>query len=256
MQTLFPSFSLAWRFLTVISLPGLAPSQFSGRELALSMRWYPVVGFAIGSMLVGFDEIFSTVLSPLVVNVLLIGALVTLTGGLHQDGLADTIDGLAGGRTWDQRLAIMRDGHIGAIGATGLILALALRYTGLATLPQGERGALLFCMPSVGRWSLVVASLSSFYPRKEGGLAAPFVNELNVMDTFWATLPLAVGLCWIFGLLEGGMVLITMALFTRALVMFANRAFGGVTGDVLGGINEVIEIAFLIGAPFMILAIF
>ena len=59
-----------------------------------------------------------------------------MTRGLHQDGLADTLDGLAGGRVPTDRLAIMRDPRIGAIGATGLFVSLILRYSALVSLPE------------------------------------------------------------------------------------------------------------------------
>src|SRR5205823_6321459 len=93
----------------------------------------------LGGVLAISDILLSGLFSRGVVNALLIVLLVAVTRGLHQDGLADSLDGLAGGHTPEERLEIMRDGRIGAIGATGLALALGLRYAGFSAMPEVER---------------------------------------------------------------------------------------------------------------------
>src|SRR5579885_2253457 len=143
-------FVTAWEFLTVIPLRA-ATRSLEPDDLAASMAWFPLVGLVIGAGLAATDLLASAIVSPAIVNVLLIVVGVVLTGGLHVDGLADTIDGLAGGRTPTERLRIMRDVHIGAIGATGIMLALGLRFAALSALPTSQRMALLVCMPLAGR---------------------------------------------------------------------------------------------------------
>src|SRR3990167_184476 len=134
MGTFVRPFVFAWHFLTGISL-SRALHEPTAPELAASMAWYPVVGMMIGGGLVLADMGLSRLLAPAVVNVLLIVLVVLLTRGLHQDGLADTLDGLAGGKTPAERLPIMRDPCIGAIGATGLFLSLLLSFSGLMAPP-------------------------------------------------------------------------------------------------------------------------
>src|SRR5574341_2648499 len=113
-------FVFAWHFLTAIPLSRVHHEP-TASELAASMAWYPSVGLLIGGGLAVTDLVLGSFLAPEVVNALLIVLLVLLTRGLHQDGLADTLDGLAGGWTPAERLLIMRDPRIGAIGATGQI---------------------------------------------------------------------------------------------------------------------------------------
>ena len=125
---------VAWHFLTAVPLSRHHHDP-TPAELAGSMAWYPFVGLLLGGVLAGSGWLLSAGVARNVQDALLIVVLVALTRGLHQDGLADTLDGWAGGRTPEQRLAIMRDGRIGAIGATGLILSLGLRYAGLEALP-------------------------------------------------------------------------------------------------------------------------
>ena len=150
----FCPFILAWHFLTAIPI-SRSHHEPSSTELATSMAWYSTVGLLIGGLLAAADQGLRLFLTAEVVNVLLIILLVLLTRGLHQDGLADTLDGLAGGRTAADRLRIMRDPSVGALGATGLFLSLLLRYAGLLALPQPVRLPVLLCMPALGRWACV-----------------------------------------------------------------------------------------------------
>lgn len=124
----------AWHFLTAIPLSRVHHDP-TAAELASSMAWYSTVGLLIGGLLVAVDQGLSLLFAPVVANALLIVLLVLVTRGLHQDGLADTLDGLAGGKTPEDRLRIMRDPRVGALGATGLFLSLLLRYAALMALP-------------------------------------------------------------------------------------------------------------------------
>ena len=175
-----------------------------------------------------------------------------VTGGLHQDGLADTIDAVAGGNNTEDRLAILRDCRIGAIGATGLILALGLRYMGMLHLPAGIRESCLWCLPAVGRWSMVLGSWGVRYPRPEGGIASPFIQHLTIQDLLLGTIAMGIGLVWAMGVVQGLLVMVGVCIVTRLLVWGATRLFGGVTGDILGFTNEITEILFLLTAPLLI----
>jgi adenosylcobinamide-GDP ribazoletransferase len=245
------SFVIAWEFLTAIPLPAANQSPDS-KELAGSMSWFPLVGLILGGLLAVTDLLTSVALTPMVVNILIMVVLVIATGGLHIDGLADSIDGLAGGRTPTDRLRIMRDVHLGALGATGLVLALGLRYAGLAALPSSHRLAMLVCMPVVGRWAMVVSSLGMPYARAEGGLAQPFLQQLSIAHFILATLWVGPVLIWSVGLLNAAAMMALVALVARGISALAMRLVGGVTGDILGAANEVAEIAFLIAAPVIV----
>ena len=98
-------FVFAWHFLTAIPI-SRSHHEPTAAELATSMAWYSTVGLMIGGLLALADMGLRVLLASDVVNVLLILLLVLLTRGLHQDGLADTLDGLAGGRTATARLPI------------------------------------------------------------------------------------------------------------------------------------------------------
>lgn len=245
-------FLFAWHFLTAIPI-SRTHHEPAAAELAASMAWYSTIGLLIGGILALADLVLATVLAAEIVNVLLIVLLVLLTRGLHQDGLADTLDGLAGGRNAAARLPIMRDPRIGAIGATGLFLSLLLRYAGLVALPQAVRIPVLICMPALGRWAMVTVAWMSPYARTEGGLAAPFLNHLSFLHVMLSTLVLSAALMIGFGP-RGALLTIGLGMVLVLASWAACREwFGGVTGDTLGATNEVTEIVFLICLPIIVL---
>jgi len=242
------SFILAWQFLTAIPL-SRSTHDAKPEELASSMSWYPLVGCLLGTLLVIADTLLAQVFSSQVTSLLLMLLLIGITRGLHQDGLADTVDGLAGGRTAQARLAIMRDGRIGAIGATGLFLALGLRYAGLNVLPAGEHLALLFGMPVVGRWAMVMGAFHATYARPEGGLAEPFLAHVSWSHLCLATITAGLVLMLLMGPWAALCCLLIGTALVRLTTAWFHRMFSGVTGDLLGATNEVAEILFIVIVP-------
>jgi adenosylcobinamide-GDP ribazoletransferase len=251
MTTVVRPFLFAWHFLTAIPI-SRTHHEPAAAELAASMAWYTTVGLLIGGILASADVVLGSLFASEVVNVLLISLLVVLTRGLHQDGLADTLDGLAGGRTAADRLAIMRDPRIGAIGATGLFLSLLLRYAGLLALPQPLRMPALVCMPALGRWAMVTVAWLSPYARADGGLAAPFLSHLSFAHVVISTLVLGAALVVGFGAQGTGLMMALGTMVVGSAWAACRSWFGGVTGDTLGAMNEVTEVLFLLLVPLIL----
>ena len=95
-------------------------------------------------------------------------ALVVATGGLHLDGLADTCDGLFGGSSPPERLAIMRDSRVGTFGVLGVVCILLLRWAAFLSLTSPIRRGALLLAPALGRWAMVGAVAALPYARPEG----------------------------------------------------------------------------------------
>ena len=197
------------------------------------------------------DRLLENLFPPVVLNMGLLALYVLVTGGLHLDGWADTVDALAGGRDPEHRLMILRDSRIGALGATGLVLILGLRYAGFLTLPVGFREDILLCMPAVGRWAMVIGSWAVVYPRSEG-LAAPFIRTVSWLNVLVASTVLGLGLWGMFDVVTAVVLMIGVSLVIRSVVWWMSKKFGGITGDVLGAMNEGIEVLFLIMAPVVL----
>jgi len=167
-----------------------------------------------------------------------------VTGGIHLDGLADSLDGL-GGREPDRRLAIMRDSRIGVFGAAGIALVLLLFVTALAELAVPMRSRLLLLAPVVGRVIPVLAG-TWLRPATPGqGQGALFAAGVSRCAGFvHAVVVVALG-AWLLGPWGAA---IAGAAGSLALLWagFAARHLGGVTGDVLGGTVELGELAVVL----------
>ncbi len=251
MRKAWAGFALAWQFLTIVPLPSRWVPEFLPSTFSIALRWFPIVGLLLGLGLVVIDRVLEELFAPLVLNLILLVLYVVITGGLHQDGLADTVDALAGGTTPEHRLEIFRDSHIGALGATGLVLSLGLRYAGLMALPIEFRELALLGMPAVGRWSMVMGIWKSVYPRVEG-LAGSFIRNSSSVDGLIATFIVGVGLGIAFGSAPALLVLVVGGLLVRGYVWWITKKVGGVTGDILGSMNEGMEIVFVLGVPMLV----
>lgn len=233
----------ALELLTVVRLRR-AP-VLDERVFGASQAWFPAVGLLIGFALVGLVAVLDGYLPGSVLGWLLAGTLVGVSGGLHVDGLADTADGVFGGRSREQRLAIMRDGRIGAFGAAAVILALGIKATALASLTEA-RGEVLLLAPMLGRWAPVPAMVAFPYARERGlgkgfhAAALPWPAPFAMVTALAGSLALVgpqgvalVALCGVLSLLLG---------------LVLSRSLGGLTGDTYGAIVEVCEIAVLLCA--------
>jgi adenosylcobinamide-GDP ribazoletransferase len=192
--------------------------------------------------------------SPPLAATLAVTALVLTTGGLHEDGLADSADGLFGGATPERRLEIMKDSRIGSYGALALGLSLLLRVTALAAILTAAgpwAAALVLLTAAALSRALGVKLLAREPPARPDGAAAA-VGTPSDATWRWATLSAvlfggaaglalwrhAIGLCF-------GMVLATYA--SRALGRLSRRLIGGQTGDIVGASQQIAEISVYLG---------
>lgn len=238
------SFALALSFLTILRVP-LLPARLAGpTELAASFTFFPLVGVILGGFWVLLAAAFKPLLPPAVVAVLLTLVMALLTRGLHLDGLADLTDGVGGGYTPEKRLAIMKDSRIGTFGATALILVLALKIAALHALVQTGQWRALLMVPMLSRLGMVLGAYRSVYPRPEGGLGKTFCEQLH-MGHLLAAMAMAFIAVVLIAPLAGTVLLILLLGSVGLLRIMAQRWLGGVTGDVLGALNEIAEALLL-----------
>jgi len=236
------TFWTAWHFLTVVPLPVKVP--FELERMGRSALFFPVIGLILGAILVAFDAAAAPFFPRPIVNLLLMLLLVLITGGLHLDGFADTVDGLAGGATPAERLEIMRDGRIGALAVVGLFFLLTFKFLALSALPGEVRWRGLLAFPFVGRSVMVPAAYFSRYPRPEG-LGKSFVGQVPPPALAGAAAIFLGGMIFLFRMKGlSAAVLLLAAAFPA--VRWMARKTGGITGDHLGALGEGAELLFLI----------
>jgi adenosylcobinamide-GDP ribazoletransferase len=167
-----------------------------------------------------------------------------LTGGLHEDGLADVADGFGGGRDIASKLEIMRDSRLGTFGALALLVCLAAKLAALAALPDAQVVYGLIAAHALARGVLPVMSLNLPYARKDG-LAANAGQPDAGMAAVAIVIALVVALLalsWV----NAFWTAVVTALSALAIAWLAKRQIGGQTGDVLGAAEQVAETAVLL----------
>lgn len=238
------TFPLALTFLTKVPWPRALRAE-SG-DLARSLFWFPWVGALLGLAFTGAWQGFSRVLPTPAAAALLVCFTVFITGGLHLDGLADTVDGLGGGQNPEERRRIMKDSRVGAFGVLSLILVLLVKFAFfLAAGEQGWRYEFIL-FPVLSRWGMVFLAHLSDYARPEGGLGQAMTTGVSLKTTAGATVSALVFAVLVLGL-KGLVLLAGAAAVIYLLSLYFRRALGGITGDVLGAANEIVEVAVLGG---------
>lgn len=234
-------FLIALQFLTIFSIR--KEKNINDKDLARSMAFFPLVGIIIGTALSLLYVLTNHFLPRPVICSLLIITSVILTGGLHLDGLVDTIDGLTGGKERNAILKIMRDSHIGALGAVGLVSLLLLKFALVYSIPDKLMISALILTPALGRWSQVC--LCKFFPyardEAEAGLGKPFASLVGIREIICST---TIALIFSIALSHCLRAIILLPLVLIASMTFGlilNKKIGGITGDTIGALNEIVE---------------
>jgi adenosylcobinamide-GDP ribazoletransferase len=233
---------LALEFLTVIRVRRWHAAEAA--DLARAQAFYPAVGLVLGGVLLVMDIVLDGTLPAGVLAAVLVAALALATRGLHLDGLADTFDGLLGGRDRSQRLEIMRDPRIGSFGATALVLVLLVKWSAIAALESPLRRPALLLAPTLARYAMVVVVAATPYARRDG-LGAGYRAGAR-----GATLILATGTVLVAGVALYGAGGLALALLATGIALgvgwWATTLAGGSTGDVYGAVCELTEAAILL----------
>jgi len=235
------SFLLALQFLTILPV---RIRKVSSSRLAWAPLYFPLVGFFLGALLAGINSLlFSLNFPQLSTDIVLVIALAMITGGIHLDGLADTADAFLSGKPKEEMLAIMRDPHIGTMGVLSMTSVLLLKISLLLALPASLKIASLLLMCVLSRWSLVLSMFLFPYARSNGK-ARVFIEGMNAKIFIISTV-IACLLGFLTWQMRGLLVMAVVCAVVFLLGRFILRRIGGITGDTLGAVNELAEVAVL-----------
>jgi adenosylcobinamide-GDP ribazoletransferase len=237
-------------FLVAVQLLTRVPIRLraapSDGELARAAAWFPLVGAAVGALAAAAWWALERARLPSLAPWAALAVAVLVTGGFHEDGLADTADGLFGGRDRERRLAIMRDSRLGSYGVLALVLTLGTGVAALGTLPASLGWRVIIAAHALGRAAALPLTLLP-YARADEGLGRPLAQRVPAWALLIAlatgTAPLAL-LPWPLALgAVGAAGLVTLGGARR----FA-RDLGGVTGDTLGAVVKLAELTTYVAA--------
>ncbi|MFC2091581.1 adenosylcobinamide-GDP ribazoletransferase [Elusimicrobiota bacterium] len=235
------SFFVAFQFLTAI--PVRIKGEVDCKLFSDATVYFPVVGIILGLILSIVHRVSYALVSDSLACIISVVILILLTGGLHIDGFADTIDGFYAGRNKEEILKIMKDPHVGTMGVIAIVCLIMLKtgFIGLLDIPL--RLNTLVIMPVLSRWSMVFAMFLFGYARDQGK-AKKFFSGLNAVRLFLATLITIVFVILFMGS-TGLLLMFAVLLATYSAGVIFKRKINGLTGDILGFINELNELIVL-----------
>ncbi len=240
----------AFRTLTIVPLPG----EHAG-DLAAALYCFPVVGLVVGGLVAAGAWLFGGLLAwPAGAGVAGTILALWITGGLHLDGLGDVADAYAPGRARDRMLAIMKDHHLGAFGVMAIASLLLVKACSLARLAALTQWSWMLLPFILSRTMLVLLMVRLPYARREGGTATAFVHNARPLH-FTVAGCCALGACLLVAGGVGGLCFLCAGAMVYGLARWMKQHFGGITGDLLGMANEILEGALLCGlaagAPYL-----
>ena len=243
---IFKWFLLALQFLTII--PTVPFRDVDDRDMHYSVMFFPAVGLLLGAIVWLVMKAAALIFAPEIAAFFALAALTLLTGMLHLDGVMDVADALGSRKGKADALVIMKDSHVGAIGAGAGMLLLLGKFVALADLSVAHIGFFLV-PPMVSRlgvvWIMAVSpsaragrGLSGFYAQKIPVTALVVASVYVLIAAFW-------WLNWQFALLDIGLLVGAVAIYHFLM----KKKFGGMTGDMYGAFNELMEwVLFTLGA--------
>jgi adenosylcobinamide-GDP ribazoletransferase len=244
----------ALRFMTIFPVPS-SNTATAPDWLSRCAKYFPAVGICVGLVSAAALLLAGSIWGPVIAALLAVAASIVITGALHEDGLADTADGFGGGWSVEKRLAIMKDSRIGAYGALALMFGIALRVSALAEMPVWTAAAALIAAHAAARITPIFVMNALPYAGDTAAMKVSYADApVSTNDMGFALIVVAcalVPLAFISVLsIISGLVLGTM--LAAAIALWARKLIDGFTGDVLGAIEQMFEIGFLLGVAAII----
>ncbi|MBI5451300.1 MAG: adenosylcobinamide-GDP ribazoletransferase [Gammaproteobacteria bacterium] len=239
---------IAIRFLS--RLP--APSSAGHDEITVgqSALFYPLVGALFALLLIGTQLLLVPIAAPSLAAALLLALWVLLSGGLHLDGLADSVDAWIGGLgNRDRMLAIMKDPYSGPAGVTALLLVLLLKYTALLSLCQQHSWSPLLLTPILARTALILLFLTTPYIRPSG-MGSTLAAYLPRRPA-WIIITMIMSALSIIALPGSLIIMASVLLGFMLLRHMMIQRLGGTTGDTAGAMVELLEMLLLVTAALL-----
>jgi len=213
-------------------------------DTAATVIWFPVVGALVGALAGGIVAGLGHLVPAAVAAAVGVLAGVLVTGAFHEDGLADTADAVAGGATQERRFEILKDPRHGTYGVAALCGSIVLRIVAVATLGPAAAFAGLVAAHTLGRGA-AVATMGALPVARPDGLGADYARSVSTGRAVATTL-LAVAIAALATGWWVGPLVLAAVVGAVAVTLLARRAFGGLIGDVLGTIEQVVEMLVLV----------
>jgi adenosylcobinamide-GDP ribazoletransferase len=227
-------------------LPVAPPGAIADGEVARASWALPLAGMLVGVVSAAVYWLAQRLhIASQPAAVLALAASILLTGAMHEDGLADTADGLGGGKTRERKLEIMRDSRIGTFGALALAVSLLMRWSAIASIDDPRSVAIALVVAHGAARATLPAFMAFVPPARPDGLSSGAGQPPP------QSIAIALGLGIIalglgFGATAMLVGILVLAAISALLARLSREQIGGQTGDVLGALEQTAEAALLL----------
>jgi len=212
--------------------------------MSAAVPWFPVVGLLLGLAQGGLYVGLGEIMTPVLAAVLATAAAALVTGAFHHDGLADMADSFGGGWTREQRLEILKDSRLGTYGVTALIFVIFAEVAAVSSLAGWTAIAATAAAHAVSR-AVAITTMVLAKPAGDSGLGVDYLRGLSRPAVFGVGAVVLVAALVVFGAI-GLAVVVTAGAMGAAVVRLAHGKIGGISGDVLGAVQQLAKIAVLV----------
>lgn len=232
-------FLLAVGFFTRIPVPD--HPNFNERAMNNTSYYFPLIGLLVGALNLLVFWLGAQLFSVPIAVVLMLGFSFMLTGGFHEDGWADTFDGLGGAFERSKKLSIMTDSRLGTYGSLALFFILVIKVLSLTELLSVNTLLVFLIGHGVSRWVAMLAMVFCKYVRVDANKAKPVAQKISVVKWVLSGLVLLPVLIFVpLSILV--VVLLTSFMACFIWIHILKNQLGGYTGDTLGAIQQTVEV--------------
>jgi adenosylcobinamide-GDP ribazoletransferase len=240
------AFVTAVRTLTIVPVPGKDADMF-----AHSLPYFPVIGLFLGAGVYGAGILlpFDTAAVSAVGIIVLLALQTWITGAIHIDGLADAADGFGGGKTKEKTLEIFRDSSLGSYGVLAVVFDILLKASCWYFLFSNAKGIIAALSIIAGRSAQ--AFFAALLPNaRTDSIAIPFGKPgVSVLAALCAIVVLVIALTiYGLGIVEASLYWSIGLAIAAVFGAYCMKRLNGITGDCIGAVNELVEIAILLAA--------
>ncbi|NQT60153.1 MAG: adenosylcobinamide-GDP ribazoletransferase [Bacteroidetes bacterium] len=227
-------------FYTRIRIPRSIP--YEDTMLNKATRYLPFIGFIVGGISALSLFLFYQILplGPSIVASMIISLL--LTGAFHEDGLADTADGLGGGLNVEKKLEIMKDSRVGVYGVAATVLSLIFKFTLLLSIPVPEIYTYYILVHIISRFTPVIIIRILSYVRKDLSSKVKPVSKGVSLWSVGFSFILCTAAIYFSGEWWNALILAGSIVTGLLAAIYFNKQVGGYTGDLLGASQQISEL--------------
>ncbi len=236
----------AFSFLTVLPFSCPLVSDRPADRMSRALAWFPLTGAFIGAVAGSAAWLVWHEWSQAVGAWVAVGVLAVLTGTLHLDGFADTMDGFGARKDRERTLEIMKDSHIGTMGSVALILLLGLQWSLIREFTPGSWIRVLVTAGALSRLAMVISAHSFSYVPGKTGIGRVVTDRKEPLSLAIAGVTGLAAAVWAFGFPQGVLVTLIAAGSAWLLNLWIVSRLGGVTGDTIGAVNELVGLMVLL----------